>query len=368
MTRSFRIGLPALDRFPSALWGQLASRRWKAASASILDYSDAAGYLPLRETIAEYLGRTRGIVCSGEQVFIVSGSQQGLDLIARTMTAPGDVVWLEHPGYHGAYEAFSSTGATTVPIPVDGQGFQLAHAQLTSPRARLAYVTPSNQFPLSSLLSTERRKALLRWAGDEAGWIVEDDYDCEFRPLHQQLPALAAGPGGDRVIYVATFSKTVFPALRLGYMVIPPSLIDRFRAQRYAIDRQSSTIHQAIMTDFIHLGHYDRHLRRMRRIYRHRGEMLRSLLRSELGDVLEVPNPASGLHLIAWLPPSVSDVEAARATARHDLEALPLSFFARTPIGRGALVLGFGGIMESEMADSVYRLRSALVGGAVPGL
>jgi GntR family transcriptional regulator / MocR family aminotransferase len=364
-TRSFRIGLPALDLFPSVLWGQLASRRWKAASSSILDYSDAAGYLPLRQTIAEYLGRTRGIVCSSEQVFIVSGSQQGLDLVARTMTGPRDVVWLEDPGYHGAYEAFASTGATTVPIPVDAQGFQLSQAQLVSPGARLAYVTPSSQFPLSCRLSAERRQELLDWTADEEGWIVEDDYDCEFTPLHEQLPALAAAPGGDRVIYVATFSKTVFPALRLGYMVIPLSLVDRFRAQRHVIDRQSSTIHQAIMTDFIYEGHYDRHLRRMRRIYLHRGEMLRRLLESQIGDLLEVTNSSSGLHLVAWLPPHVSDVDASRAAAHHNLEALPLSFFARQPLARGALVLGFGGIKEEEMPEAVDRLRLALIGRVV---
>ncbi len=359
-TRAFRIGLPALDLFPSVLWGQLASRRWRAASSSILDYADPAGYLPLRQTLAEYVGRTRGITCGADQVFIVSGSQQGLDLIARVMSAPHDAVWLEDPGYHGVYEAFSSAGATPVPVPVDEHGFNVSEAMRACPHARFAYVTPSNQFPLSGVLSPERRQSLLQWAGQQEGWIIEDDYDCEFRPLRDRLPALASSRQGNRVFYLATFSKTVFPALRLGYLVIPEHLVERFRTARHMIDRQSSTLPQAIMTDFIYEGHYDRHLRRMRRACLKRGEALTAMLKTELGDVLEVSPPAGGLHVVAWLPQHISDAEVSRAAEAQGVEALPLSYFAHRPLTRGALVLGFGGLMEEEIQAAVTRLRIAL--------
>lgn len=359
-TRAFRLGLPGLDLFPAALWGQLASRRWRAAPPAILDYADSAGYFPLRKTIAEYLARTRGIGCSPDQVFIVSGSQQGLDLIARAMAAPRDAIWLEDPGYHGAYEAFASAGATVVPVPVDDQGFCLTDAMLTAPDARFAYVTPSNQFPLSAVLSSERRDALLRWAVDQEGWIIEDDYDCEFRRLQDRLPAMAGSSAGDRVFYVGTFSKTVFPALRLGYLVIPSRLIERFRSVRQMIDRQSSTIYQAIMTDFMWEGHYDRHLRRMGRAYVRRGEALCHAIRAELGDFLEVTPPAGGTHLVAWLPDGVADRDASGAAAARGIEALPLSFFSRRPSTRGALVLGYGGLKEGEIRDAVVLLRHAL--------
>ncbi|MEO8199432.1 MAG: PLP-dependent aminotransferase family protein [Gemmatimonadota bacterium] len=358
--RAFRINLPGIDLFPSALWGQLASRRWRAASPGILDYADSAGYLPLRRTIAEYLARTRSLGCSPDQVFIVGGSQQALDLIARTMAGWGDVVWMEDPGYPGARDAFVAAGASVFPVPVDEQGFQLNDALETAPNARFAYLTPSHQFPLTVVLSSKRREGLLRWAAGGEGWIIEDDYDWEFRALKDRLPAMAASAEKQRVFYVGTFSKTVFPSLRLGYLVVPSTLIERFRETRQITDRHSATIQQAILADFIWEGHYDRHLRRMRRAYQQRGEALCRAISRELAHVLAVTLPPGGTHLLAWLPPRIPDGHASEAAARHGIEALPLSMFSRRTLDRGALLLGFAGLRDVEIADAVRGLRNAL--------
>ncbi len=357
--KAFRLGLPALDLFPVEGWGRMVARRWRESATDFLDYSNPSGYPPFRRVIADYLWRTRAIRCSDEQILVTSGGQHGIDLITRCMVQPGDRLLMEEPGYHGARLAFQAAGAEIVPVPVAMDGMDTNAALKADPMARFAYVTPSHQFPTMTSLATEKRTALLHWARRTDAWIVEDDYDNELC-CRERIPAMAGMPGQDRVIYVGTFSKTVFPALRLGYLVVPRHLVDRFREVRHASDRQSSLFHQAVMEGFIRSGQYDRHLRKMRRAYDRRRHALVSALNEQLADFVRVSWSPCGIHCVAWLKVPVSDQAASIAAMDHGVEALPLSFFSHEGRSRGALILGFGGLPETEAAGAVRRLREAL--------
>jgi GntR family transcriptional regulator/MocR family aminotransferase len=356
---AFRLGLPALDLFPTEAWGRLAARRWRESAASCLDYSNPSGYPPFRKVIAEYLWRTRAIRCPDEQILVTAGAQHGIDLIARCMVQPGDRLLMEEPGYFGARLAFQAAGATIVPAPLAADGLDLEQGLQLDPDPQFVYVTPSHQFPTMVSLSTPRRESLLRWARRTGAWIIEDDYDNELC-CRERIPAMAGMPGQDRVFYVGTFSKTVFPALRLGYLVVPRHLVERFRAVRHSSDRQSSLFHQLVMEDFIRSGQYDRHLRRMRRVYDGRRQAVISALNAELSDLVHVSWSHCGIHCVAWLKAPVSDQAASIAAADQGIEALPISFFSHEARSRGALILGFGGVHEDEALGAVRRLRRAL--------
>jgi GntR family transcriptional regulator/MocR family aminotransferase len=321
-------------------------------------YGDARGHLPLRAALAAYLRTARGVRCEPEQILVVSGSQQALALAARVLLDPGAPVWIEEPGYPGARNVLELARARLVPVPVDDDGLDVAAGVARAPRARAAYVTPSHQYPLGATMSAARRLQLLDWARRAGAWIIEDDYDSEYR---YESPPVAALQGLDRdarVLYVGTFSKVLFPALRVGYLVVPADLVPRFARVRDALDIFPATLNQAALADFLVEGHFARHLRRMRALYRERRGALVAALRAELPGV-EIVGAQAGMHLCATLP-RVRDLPAARRAAAEGVWALPLSSCYLGAPARPGFVLGFAGTPARDLAPAARRLRRAL--------
>lgn len=356
----FRAGLPALDRFPKDAWRRLLDRRMRCASAETLAYGDPQGHRPLREAIAAHLAAVRGARCAPDQVIVVSGSQQAIAIVAEVLLEPGDTVLFEEPGYFAARAAFEALGARLEPVPVDGEGFDVAAAVRQAPHARLAYVTPSHQNPLCVTMSLPRRRALLQWAGTSGGWVLEDDNAGECRYRGRPLAALQGIDQHGRVLYAGTFSKVLFSGLRLGYLVAPPDLLPAMVRARELMDRQSPGIEQAVLADFMLEGHFSRHLRRMRTLYASRQEALLAAVRRHAADLLEIGDAEGGVNRVAWLAPGLSDVEAAEALRPHGFACLPLSDFRLRPGGRGALVLGFAGMPEPEIDAGIERMAAIL--------
>ncbi|HEX8070572.1 MAG TPA: PLP-dependent aminotransferase family protein [Pyrinomonadaceae bacterium] len=359
-TRPFRPGTPALDAFPFALWSRLVARRWRRPARELLGYTEPAGYKPLREALAAYLGAARAVRCEAAQVIVVAGSQQAFDIVPRLLLDEGDAVWLEEPGYVGARAAFAGAGARIVPVGVDGEGLDVRAGARLAPGARLVYVTPSHQYPLGVTMTLARRLALLEWANRAGAWVLEDDYDSEYRYEGRPLAALQGLDAEGRVIYLGTFSKVLFPALRLGYMVVPPDLVEVFTNARGLASRFSPTIEQAVLADFINEGHFARHIRRMRALYAERQRVLLDAAARDLAGLLDVrPDPA-GIHLVGWLPAGVDDQQAARAAAAVGIDAQPLSSFRLKPGGRGGLLLGYAAFDERQIRHAVRQLAAAL--------
>ena len=297
--RPFRAGVPALDQFPIEMWAKLSRARWRKFSASDLSYGPAAGLDALRESVAEYVQAFRGVRCDASQVMIVSGTQQAVDICARLLLDPGDQVLFEDPGYRTARAALAAAGAQIMPMPVDTQGAIVSEGARLSPHARLAYVTPSHQFPLGVTLSIERRMELIHWAHKNQGMIIEDDYDSEYRYAHRPIPSLQGLDSGERTIYIGSFAKVIFPALSLGYAIIPSCLIPAFEAALTLVGRPPSILDQTILTDFIVGGHFSRHLRRMRKVHESRRTALVESLTEHLGDRVEIIGADAGLHCTA---------------------------------------------------------------------
>ncbi|HEV2239384.1 MAG TPA: PLP-dependent aminotransferase family protein, partial [Ktedonobacterales bacterium] len=354
--RTFSGGFPDVTRFPWMTWARLVARHAHRSLPGAALYQGAEGYLPLREAIAAHIAITRGVRCAAEDVIITAGSQGALHLIAQALLTPGDRVWLEDPGYPGARGAMLAAHASVTPVPVDRDGVDVAAGTHLCPAARLAAVTPSHQFPTGVTMTLERRLALLEWAGKAGAWIVEDDYDSEYRYGGRPLEALQGLDGAARVIYVGTFSKTLFPALRVGYLVAPAALRTRLLAARYFMDTHQPLLEQMALADFITNGHYARHIRAMRALYRERRDTLIAALASELGGALDVSAPQAGLHLVAWLR---APVDAGRITAL-DLGIELVSRYAHRPLSRDGLVLGFGNAAPDALRAGVTRLARAL--------
>jgi GntR family transcriptional regulator/MocR family aminotransferase len=294
--------------------------------------------------------------CTTDDIIITAGSQGALHLIAQTLLACGDQVWLEEPGYFGARGAVLAAGATAVPVPVDSSGLDVAAGQRLRPTARMAVVTPSHQFPTGVTMSLERRMALLEWATAARAWIVEDDYDSEYRYCGRPLEALQGLDDAERVLYAGTFSKTLFPALRIGYLVAPPALRPRLLAMRAVIDAYPPPLEQMALADFIAGGHYARHIRRMRALYRERRDALLAALERELGATVEVAAPQAGLHLVAWLR---HPVDAGRIEAL-ELGVELVSRHATPPLAREGLLLGYANATPDELRAGVRSLARAV--------
>jgi GntR family transcriptional regulator/MocR family aminotransferase len=357
LQRAFQAGLPALDAFPFELWGKLVARRAHQLHPDMLTYQDRAGYRPLREAITSHIIVTRQVRCTPEQVIIVTGSQGGLHLAARVLLNPGDSAWIEDPGYLGARSALLSAGAKLIPVPVDDSGLIVERGIARAPDARLAYLTPSHQFPLGSTLSLARRLALLDWAEHADAYLLEDDYDSEYRFEGRPLASLQGLDENERVIYAGTFSKVLFPALRLGYLVVPEALVNAFLTMHGAMDYHLPSLEQTVVTDFITEGHFTRHIRRMRTLYAER----RALLVDAARDLpLDMFAPEAGMHLVGWLPAGCDDRLAAERAAEHQVAVMPISLFALEPGERGGLVLGYAATTESDILDGVRRLEKAL--------
>jgi GntR family transcriptional regulator / MocR family aminotransferase len=357
---AFRMSLPALEHFPIGMWSKLVNRHSRKQTRHSMAYGDAMGYVPLREAIAEYLGAVRAVRCEPSQILITTGSQQGLQLSAQVLLDADDRVWIEEPGYPGARQALRMVGARLIPVPVDHEGLIVAEGIRRAPSAHAVYITPSHQYPLGVTMTAARRMLLLNWAARSGAWIIEDDYDSEYRLGGHPIPSLQGLDMGARVVYVGTFSKVMFPSLRLGYVVLPKDLVDAFSTARDATDQFSSTLYQAAMTDFIREGHFARHIRRMRVLYMERRRALVEAIRIHMADVLEVTGTEAGMHLVALLPPGVSDVAISKKAAQIGISAMPLSACYLKPPARGGLVLGYGGTSSHEIYEGIRKLKMCL--------
>ncbi len=360
VARAFRPGVPALDLFPWKTWLAIEERLLRRLSGALRLYDNPAGYRPLRQAVADYLGAARAVRCEADQVIVVAGSQQALDLVARVLLDPGDAVWVEEPGYAGATGALAAAGARVVPVPVDAEGLDVAAGRQRCAAARLAYVTPSHQYPLGMTMSLGRRLALLRWASDAEAWVVEDDYDSEYRYTGRPLAALQGLDTEGRVIYTGTFSKVLFPALRLGYLVAPTDLADAFARAKALTDRGSPVLEQAVVADFLAEGHFGRHIRRMRALYGERQATLVRAARESLAGALDVPAQECGMHLVGWLLAATDDRQVSEEAARHGVEAPPLSAFGLDACPTPGLVLGYASFDEQQIALGVDRLARTL--------
>ena len=356
---AFGVGQVAVDQFPFREWNRLVARHSRGASAKSLDYGHTMGLKDLREAVASYLRTARGVRCEAEQIMIVSGSQQALDISVRVLLEPGSRVWLEEPGYRYARHVFALNRCRVVPVPVDDEGFNVARGMKLCRKARAALVTPSHQYPLGATLSAARRLQLLDWAARSGSWILEDDYDSDYRYESMPIASLQGLDANSRVIYIGTFSKVLFPSLRLGYVVIPGDLVDRFQIVRLATDIGPATFSQAVLADFIGEGHFSRHIRRMRMLYRERRNVLVSSIEKEFGHRATVTGEKAGMHLCVVLD-GVKDREIAARAAQAKLWLQPLS---SSYMGKGALqgfILGFGSTRPSEMPSAVRKLKAIL--------
>jgi len=336
----FQPGIPDLEHFPFETWSRIASRLMRRPRAELVSYGDPAGYRPLREVIAAELRSRKGIACRDEQIVVVGGTQQALDLICRLALDPGDEVWIEEPSSRNVRAAFIGAGCTMVPVPVDDDGIDVARGRELAPRARLAFVTSAHQWPLGATLSAQRRSELLRWADDADALVVEDEYDGAFRYDGQRPEPLRALDRADRVIATGSFSMTTFPGLRVGYLVAPLQLVDAFVAAKAAADRQTSSFEQATLAEFIYDGHYQRHRTRMQAIYAERRTRLVELMHELTG--IEIAPAQAGLHVVVPLPSSIDDRALSLRAADAGVIAPPLSTHYLTPAARRGLLLGFG--------------------------
>ncbi len=357
-TRAFRPNLPALDLFPTTLWAQVAARRLRKVSMNFLMGCDALGYVPLRQAVATYLNTSRGVNCTPDQVAIVSGAQEALDIIARLFVNPGDRVCMENPGYIGAATVFQSLGAKISYLPLDDEGIQLCAATLRN--ARLVYVTPGHQFPLGITMSLARRLQLLEYARKSGTLILEDDYDSEFRYAGRPVPALQGLDRHGQVLFTGSFSKVLFPSLRLGYLVLPNDLTDRASATLSITRRHASLMDQAVLCDFITAGHFGRHLRRMRQIYAERLNVLMNCAKQNLSGLLEISGIEAGLQTVGWLKRGLDGESAAAAAAKRDVEVTPLSVYSQGKAASTGLQLGFAATDAKEIHRGVQDLAIAL--------
>ena len=358
--RPFRMGDIDLRAFPSRLWGSMVSRRARVSTSWSLTEVDLLGYRPLREAIADYLGSSRGVTCTADQVIIVTSTQQGLDLLARLLVRPGKKVWMEDPGYFGARIAFETVGAKIVPVPVDGEGMCVEHGEQTGEDAVGAYVTPAHQFPMGPVMSVGRRAKLLEWASRAGAFVIEDDYDSEFRFEGRPIPALMGMDRNSNVILVGSFSKLMFPTLRIGYIVAPVALAKLVGAFRIRTDFRPMYFEQAVLADSIERGHLSRHLHKMRELYAGRLSVLSKAVQEYLSGIVEVRNHHCGLYAAAILKNGMRSADAETLATEAGVETLSLDRFTfAAPDPRG-LLLGFAAFNGLEIRDGVRRLARAL--------
>ncbi len=359
-TAPFISGRTLMDSRALDAWSRSTRRALRTLDPVHFGYSDPAGDIGLRGAVAGYLRAARGVVCEPDQVIITSGAQQAVDLAVRLLLKPGDPVWLEDPGYAPTWHALTAAGARIEPVSVDCAGMMVQRGVAAAPGARAAFVTPSHQYPLGVALSMGRRLELIAWARAAGAWIVEDDYASEFRYAGAPLPSLQGLDGGERVIYVGTLNKALFPGLRLGYLVAPRSLADPLAAIRRLVDRQPPTLTQAITFDFMRSGQFAAHIRRRRLAYRIQRDALAEALRRRLGHLLDVDVPDQGMHLIGYLKDGRSDVELEARAEAHGLMARAISRLHHAAPPRSGLMLGFTGFPAHAMDAGVARLAAAL--------
>lgn len=359
-TPAFATGLPDLESFPFDVWSRLMTKAWRRPPRELLAHTESAGYLPLRAAIVEYLRTARGVRCDPTQVIVVSGIQQAITLACNILMDEGDTALMEEPGYPGVRGALLGSGIRIATAPVDEEGLDIDIGEQNAPEARLVCVAPSNQYPLGVTMTLARRLKLLDWAQRRDGWVLEDDYDSEFRYAGRPLAALQGLDRDDRVVYAGSFSKVMFPSLRIGYLVVPPDLAEPFQAARGALDDHPSTIAQPALAAFIEEGHFAAHLRRMRKLYQERRSALIEALEMQFGRSVTVGPSEAGMHLLMHLGadflPDLDDRSIQAAAAKHGVTTAALSaYYAHDNTARG-LVLGYSAVPTDAMASAVSRL------------
>ncbi len=360
---AFTPSIPALELFPRAVWARLLARATSRPGMDCLAYGASNGLPELRRAIAAHVAGSRAVTCEGDQVIVTASTQQGVDLVSRVLLDPGDPVWVEDPSYPPVIHLLRAAGAVVHPVPVDADGLDVARALAAMPNARLAYVTPSHQYPAGGLMSLPRRLALLRWAERTRGWIVEDDYDGDLRYSGRPLASLQALDPAGRVIYIGTFNKMLFPALRLAYLVAPPSLVEPFLAAKHLMDGHAPGHTQAALAEFIEDGHLATHLRRLLPEYDERRQALLGALSAQLPELEPGPS-AAGLHLSAYLRRNLDDRAIAAACARAGVDLDPLSrFYQGTP--RRGFVLGFACSRPARTRTAMGIVAKAVRGAKV---
>lgn len=356
--RAFRANLPAIDLFPTTIWAKVAARRLRRVTASQLMGCGPMGYEPLRKAIAEYLTSSRGVTCESGQIAVVSGVQEALDVAARLLLDPGDRVCMEEPGFPGAARVFEAAGAEIAAVPLDEEGIDVRDPRFDS--ARLVYVTPAHQFPLGVTMSLPRRLELLRRARAAGAMVFEDDYDGEYRYSGRPVPALQGLDRDGAVLFAGSFSKVLFPSLRLGYLVVPPDLVDLVESTISVSTRHAPVLEQAALRDFITEGHFGRHLRRMREVYAERLSVLLEAARSDLAGLLEISTVEAGLQTIGWLADGIWGEDAERAAEAHGVDVTSIGQYGREPLVREGLQLGFAAVDTDEIRRGVAALAAAL--------
>jgi len=359
---AFALGVPDVREFPFDLWARLLARTWRDGAEGVALNRDPGGHAPLRVEIARYLATVRGVRCAPEQVIVVNGTRQAVDLAARLLLDPGDRAAVENPGFPGVRGGFLAVGASLAPVPVDDDGLSVEALAALAPAPRLVYVTPSREYPLGVTMSLARRLALLHWAREADAWIFEDDYDSSFRYAGRPLAALQGLDDDGRVLYVGTFSKALFPTVRLAYLVVPERLVESFLAGRAGLDDHPAPHAQPALAAFMAEGHFAQHLRRMRRLYALRQEALLAALARRAADVLEASPEPSGMHLLARLCGGLDDAEAARWAQARGFMTPPLSAYYLGQAARQGLLLGYTATPERRMDELCLRLAAALRG------
>ncbi|QDQ26125.1 PLP-dependent aminotransferase family protein [Chitinimonas arctica] len=357
---AFMPGLPDLAAFPWTQWQRHLHQRQRASSPADFDYRTEGGHAELKTVLAEHLRLSRAVDCSAEQILITGGMQQTLDLVARAVADAGDVAWMEDPGYLGARTAWQAAGLRVTPLPLDEQGMNWMGADY--PKPRLIYVTPSHQYPLGAVMSLARRQSLLAEAARHDAWILEDDYDGEFRHQGRPLAALQGLDRSGRVLYLGTFGKTMFPALRLGYLVAPIELVDPLRRLQARLYRESDYVVQAALADFIGEGHFGSHLRKMRTIYARRQAKLRDTLCEQLGGALPLLGGEAGMHVCARLPPGSDDLAISALLASAGITAQPLTPYCQGQPPFPGLVLGYAGVDDATLRLAAVKMAAVLRG------
>ncbi len=359
---AFMSGVPALSHFPIALWRRCLERVWREINYQQLDYANAAGEPVLRVAIAEHLTSTRGVVCSAEQIFITDGTQQSLGICAHALASVGDTVWIENPGYGGAFQSLKAAELNVRGITVDAEGIAPTKKEWEKFTPTLIYTTPSHQFPLGSVMSIARRLALIELAKKYGALIIEDDYDSEFRRDGPPLPAMQGLVADAPVIYLGTFSKTLFPALRIGYMVVPKGLVEPFAGMLKLGYLRGRSADQLALAEFLRGGHFSNHLKKMRRLYAARRDALVAAIDKHLGDVVTIYGGSSGIHLTIALPDSLNDVNISGAALAQGVYTQPLSRLATGSILCNGLMLGYAQVHEEQMEKYISLLANVING------
>ena len=357
----FSIGIGCTDLFPHALWGRLLSRAWRHYPQQTSHSNDPMGFLPLRQAIAAYASATRGLHCTAEHILITHGTQQAINLTAQVLLKQGDEVWLDEPGYDGALGAFTAMGAKVRPVVSDQEGMDIAYGIQHWPNAKMIFTAPSHQFPLGGTLSLSRRLALLDWATENQAWIFEDDYNSEFRYKSRPIQALQGLDTTQRVIYAGTFSKMMFPELRLGFLVLPPTLTQAFKLAKHYADSSNAYLEQATLAMFIAEGHYARHVRRVRKACDERQQSLIAAIQHDLPKHFQLVPSDSGIHLLCYLAAPWVEKEMIEKCRQLGIGAQPLSRYCQNPFPKPGILFGFAAHTPSEIQQGIQILAQELL-------